>query len=125
MGRGRVTTLTLGQSCYGSPVPRWDHLKQYGLTVEDYHALLSAQDGHCATCPTKGTARKRLSVDHAHRSGRVRGLLCGRCNTLIGYLHEDDVLLENLALYLREPPANDVFDQPRLHVDAPEWGDTQ
>ncbi len=50
-----------------------------GVTDADYERLLSEQDGHCALCPTKPKTR-RLHVDHDHATGRVRGLLCYRCN---------------------------------------------
>lgn len=93
-------------------------LKQYGMDEADYQALLSAQDGHCAACPKRPT-RKRLSVDHSHRTGVVRGLLCTRCNRLLGYLHDDADLLWSLAAYLHDPPAGQVFVTPRRSPDAP------
>lgn len=103
------------------PRQDWSYLKKYGMTKEDYDALLSAQDGGCAGCGRKPKGDKRLSVDHNHRTGKVRGLLDTRCNQLIGYLHEDADLLHDLAEYLRQPPADEVFVQPRIHVDAPDW----
>lgn len=53
--------------------------KDLGISDADYAALLEAQGGHCALCPSTPKAR-RLHVDHDHASGRVRGLLCHRCN---------------------------------------------
>lgn len=53
--------------------------KQLGVTDADYAALLEAQDGHCALCPSTPKTR-RLHVDHDHATGKVRGLLCHRCN---------------------------------------------
>lgn len=50
-----------------------------GVTKDQYDRLLAAQGGHCALCPSTPKTR-RLHVDHEHRSGRVRGLLCHRCN---------------------------------------------
>lgn len=50
-----------------------------GVTDEQYERLLAAQGGHCALCPNTPKTR-RLAVDHEHRTGRVRGLLCHRCN---------------------------------------------
>ncbi len=50
-----------------------------GVTDADYERLLTAQGGHCALCPTKPKSR-RLHVDHDHATGKVRGLLCYRCN---------------------------------------------
>jgi Recombination endonuclease VII len=53
--------------------------KQLGLSLADYDTLLAAQEGHCALCPATPKSR-RLHVDHDHRTGLVRGLLCHRCN---------------------------------------------
>jgi hypothetical protein len=53
--------------------------KQLGVSDEQYERLLAAQGGHCALCPN-GPKTRRLHVDHEHRSGKVRGLLCHRCN---------------------------------------------
>lgn len=50
-----------------------------GITDADYFALLKAQGGHCAICPSTPKTR-RLHVDHDHATGAVRGLLCHRCN---------------------------------------------
>lgn len=49
------------------------------LTEVEYQLRLKAQDGHCALCPSAPKAR-RLAADHNHKTGRVRGLLCHRCN---------------------------------------------
>jgi hypothetical protein len=53
--------------------------KALGVTDAEYARLLAAQDGHCALCPNTPKTR-RLHVDHDHATGRVRGLLCYRCN---------------------------------------------
>jgi hypothetical protein len=53
--------------------------KQLGISDTDYAALLEAQEGGCAICGNSPKTR-RLSVDHDHATGRVRGLLCHRCN---------------------------------------------
>ena len=53
--------------------------KTYGLSADDYGTLLEAQGGRCAICRARPKS-KRLAVDHDHKSGAVRGLLCSRCN---------------------------------------------
>lgn len=83
-------------------------LKLYGLTQSDYAALLQGQNGVCAIClkperfidPRTGEPR-RLAVDHDHANGRVRGLLCGRCNRTLGHMDEDIDSLMRAAEYLR------------------------
>ena len=52
---------------------------QLGLTIEQYEDRLAKQDGHCALCPATPKTR-RLNVDHDHKTGKVRALLCNRCN---------------------------------------------
>jgi hypothetical protein len=53
--------------------------KQIGISDDDYFALLAAQGGHCKLCPNEPKTR-RLHVDHDHKTGAVRGLLCHKCN---------------------------------------------
>src|SRR5690242_12716661 len=55
---------------------------QLGVDDAEYQRLLEAQGGHCALCPNEPKTR-RLHVDHDHKTGRVRGLLCYRCNRTI------------------------------------------
>lgn len=56
--------------------------KQLGVTDTDYAAMLEAQDGHCALCPSRPKTQ-RLNVDHDHATGAVRALLCHRCNRFL------------------------------------------
>lgn len=75
--------------------------KRYGMSVEAYRLLLENHGGLCGICGNPETAKnKTLSVDHNHRTGKVRGLLCGRCNKTIGFFHEDLELLEKAKKYL-------------------------
>jgi hypothetical protein len=77
----------------------------YGLEPEAFGALLAAQGGNCAICgnPPSGTGRggQRLHVDHCHSSNAVRGLLCGRCNTMLGLAKEDATVLASAIRYLQ------------------------
>jgi hypothetical protein len=73
--------------------------KRYNLSLEEYDALLIAQDGHCAICP-KVPTDQFLDVDHDHATERVRGLLCRRCNTAIGQFEDSPALLRAAAAYL-------------------------
>lgn len=62
----------------------------FGLSVEEYDAMLKRQGGKCAICRGGPTKRyKRLSVDHDHKTKKVRGLLCSNCNTGLGYFKDD------------------------------------
>ena len=78
---------------------REGHLRRkYGVTQNIFEALVAAQLGHCAICgASEGMA---LHVDHDHRTKKVRGLLCGKCNKAIGLLNDDPELLVAAKLYL-------------------------
>lgn len=62
--------------------------KRFGISVEEYDAMLEAQGGRCAICESDETRSKwvTFAVDHCHDTGRVRGLLCGQCNYALGKL---------------------------------------
>jgi len=69
-----------------------DQLKhKYNITPDDYERMVKEQNGLCAICknPPRGKT-KRLSVDHDHETGKVRGLLCVPCNRALGYLENNN-----------------------------------
>jgi hypothetical protein len=77
-------------------------LMKYGLTREDYHAMLAAQRGCCAICERPLVVEgKKTHVDHCHDTDVVRGLLCARCNTGLGAFEDNPDLLERAVAYLR------------------------
>jgi hypothetical protein len=76
---------------------------KYGITNEQYEQLLASQHGLCAVCgkPPNGTDQhKILVVDHDHETNQVRGLIHGRCNTLLGDCGEDTAVLVGAIAYL-------------------------
>jgi len=75
---------------------------QFGLTEQDYADLYTKHSGKCAICGTdeKDTHGRRLRVDHCHRTGRVRGLLCSQCNSGIGMLRDSETILKQAIKYL-------------------------
>jgi hypothetical protein len=78
---------------------RWTE-KTYGVTEEEYRALLDAQEGRCAICRRRPVNR-RLAVDHDHNTGKVRGLLCYTCNHFVlRYVEGDPVAAHNAAVYI-------------------------
>lgn len=81
---------------------KWE-LSKFGLTVEDYDEMLEAQGGGCAICGrTVAEEGRRLSVDHCHESGMVRGLLCNRCNRGLGLFQDSVHNLSEAISYLTE-----------------------
>jgi hypothetical protein len=77
---------------------------RYGMTADDFTAMLDEQGGRCAICgtPSAGPRAKgrRLHIDHDHGSGEVRGLLCTSCNTAIGMMDDSEDMLRAAILYL-------------------------
>ena len=86
---------------------------KFGISMEEYELLLESQGGTCALCDGLNNIRKKgtysgnpvamaLSVDHNHKTGKVRGLLCNGCNTCLGKFNDDPVLLRKAIKYLEE-----------------------
>lgn len=75
-------------------------LRKYGITVEKYDAMFESQGGACALCGV--VPEGNLHVDHNHKTGAVRALLCMPCNTGIGMFQEDATLLRRAASYLEK-----------------------
>jgi hypothetical protein len=79
------------------------HLKSnYGITVEQYKEILKLQNDVCAICYKICNTFTRLSVDHNHNTGKVRGLLCSDCNRALGFFKENADILESAIRYLKE-----------------------
>jgi hypothetical protein len=77
--------------------------KKYGITLEQYEQMLIEQDSKCAVCgKTEQENTKRLAVDHCHKTGRVRKLLCHHCNCALGMVDDDRNKLVALISYLME-----------------------
>lgn len=78
---------------------------RYGITVDQYKEMLEKQKNLCAIC--KKSKEEKLSVDHCHKTKKVRGLLCGSCNRGLGMFMDDIDLLRNAIEYLcniEKPP---------------------
>lgn len=81
--------------------------KNFGITLEDYDLMLESQNGMCAICKMSESIKHHstgdvqpLVVDHDHKTGEVRGLLCTRCNKGIGLLMHNSQFLKNAIDYL-------------------------
>lgn len=83
----------------------------YGLTTEDYDRMFAEQNGLCAICkkpPAEDDTR--LCVDHCHTTGRIRKLLCRRCNAGLGAFRDDPDIIARAVQYLINPPAFSILD---------------
>lgn len=77
--------------------------KQFGATIDDYMTLWNLQGGRCATCLERLEFRdKTTHLDHCHRTGQVRGLLCRGCNQAAGCVKDSSGTLRRLADYLEQ-----------------------
>jgi hypothetical protein len=78
--------------------------RTYGISLKDYENLYIRQNGMCAIChhPEPVKSRLFLSVDHDHKTGRVRGLLCSKCNMALGLFEDKTDRLRSAAIYLKD-----------------------
>lgn len=78
----------------------------YGITIAQYKQMVIDQKGLCAICGQPETWRWKgklcgLTVDHDHKTGKIRGLLCNACNRALGNFHDSQALLESAIAYLK------------------------
>jgi hypothetical protein len=80
--------------------------RHFGLTLQEYEEMERAQGGACAVCGKpehvvdKAGRLRNLAVDHCHKTGKIRGLLCTNCNKALGHFKDDPVLLQRAIEYL-------------------------
>ncbi len=78
-----------------------DYELKYNITIRDYDEMFEKQNGVCAICGLPEITR-RLSIDHDHKTGRVRGLLCVGCNITLGHAKENIERLRSMIAYLKK-----------------------
>jgi len=74
--------------------------RKYGMTLEQYEAMVEEQKGVCYICKSENPNRK-LSVDHCHKTGKIRKLLCDKCNMTLGLINDSQELLKQFIFYLK------------------------
>lgn len=90
------------ESSRGRELKRQHNLKcKYNITLEEYDQMFEGQNGVCALCNNINDHGRRLCVDHDHKTGKIRGLLCTRCNTRLGVL-EDEKFINDVKEYLQK-----------------------
>lgn len=108
-GKNRERLRAYDNTRYRAKQDRWAAhiLRKYNLTPDDYKRMLEHQYGQCAICKTEepGGNSKRFHIDHDHKTGNVRGLLCSRCNKMIGIAGDDLSVLRGAIEYLVAPQA--------------------
>lgn len=81
--------------------------RKFGITIEQRDQMVADQGGMCAICERTKPTRRGWCVDHSHRTGRIRAILCAPCNSLIGLARESTEVLASAIAYLE---GNDVCD---------------
>ena len=79
---------------------RISRIRLYGIDVPDYERMLEEQNGGCWICGKQPTGKRALDIDHDHKTGKVRGLLCSNHNRAIGLLGDDIRALVKALDYL-------------------------
>lgn len=77
---------------------------RYGISHEQYQALVEQQGGRCAICRRLPDRKRPLHIDHDHDTGAIRGLLCYQCNTAIGLFGDNPAVVASAMLYLLAVP---------------------
>lgn len=77
-------------------------IKSYGITEEDFNIMLEKQENKCAICKDTDWGRFSPCIDHNHTTGKVRGLLCNRCNRVLGLVNESISTLKAMIKYLED-----------------------
>lgn len=101
--------ISIAQSAEEARLKRKDYnlRKRYGVTLEMFNAILSAQGNVCAVCKE---GNKVFCLDHNHKTLKVRGVVCLNCNLrVIGGARDQDYKLVNAAIYVTDNPADLVF----------------
>jgi hypothetical protein len=105
--------------CHKTYHRKWYVTKNYGITWKKYKEALATQDNRCFVCRIKFKIsdnrtgrrphRNRAVIDHCHRTGRIRGILCGHCNIALGCLFEDPKIIRALADYVERFNKTGIF----------------
>ena len=86
------------------------YMRRYGITIKDYDKMYEDQNGKCAICKKEKTIKNNFYVDHCHKTKKVRGLLCMRCNSGIGYFKDNTQLMKKAIEYLKESTKDDILN---------------
>ena len=78
-----------------------DLKRTYGITLDQWNQMFEDQEKRCAICRSDTPSPPRhWETDHNHKTNKVRGVLCGKCNSILGYADDNPAVLINAAMYL-------------------------
>ena len=106
-GQDGFVSLPRCHECHAK-LKRDHHYKRtYGISAEDFDKLLSEQDGKCAICKKRGSGETgKFVLDHCHKTGKIRQLLCITCNVILGQVDDNPNMLQNMIDYLNKHSNN-------------------
>jgi Recombination endonuclease VII len=101
-------------------IKHWRLKTHYKMSIEQYEDLLVKQNHECAICETpQSELRVALGVDHDHKTGKIRGLLCDVCNRAIGLLKDNPILFMRAAAYVDEGVLSKWIEDSRKATASP------
>ncbi len=113
---GKPARNSRAKYCSEKHATRAKAVASYGLTFEEYYQLIG--DGRCFICQRK---IKKWNVDHDHKTGETRGVICSGCNThLVSAAMGDPAVAARLVIYLQNPPARQLTGEPRYITESRE-----
>lgn len=80
--------------------------KKYGITTKEVTKLTELQDNRCAVCENIFKNTRNINVDHNHKTGKIREILCIKCNTMLGLADDNIEILEKAIKYLKKHEIN-------------------
>ena len=83
------------------------NLSRYGISTDDYQLVCKKQKNKCAICKREPNKNKALGVDHCHKTGVIRGLLCDSCNLSLGGFKDSVEILKSAIAYLEKHQKNE------------------
>lgn len=103
---------TDGKQARCKPCRKMDRVRRkYGLTREQYDLMLWSQDNQCVTCTSEFSSSISPVVDHCHKTGKVRGLLCSNCNTALGLFNDNVDTMQRAREYVARSACKPLFEE--------------
>lgn len=85
-----------------NPLKKFEYsLRKYGLTLNEYEQILESQSNKCPVCEKTFRMKREIHVDHCHKTGKTRGIICESCNMGLGKFYDNIEYLENAIKYLK------------------------
>ena len=98
---GRSWLSSYCKRCQNEKTKEYQFQTQYGIAYGDRDVMIASQDGKCMVCLNKFKNGKDSHVDHCHKTGKIRAILCAKCNPGLGYFDDDIEKLQRAIEYLK------------------------